>query len=99
VVLVEPVEIVRGEVDAGGNTLLPERLHDLAKNIPLERRMHDAEIGGFGVPHGEAGVVFGSENHAADACELCQRGPVFGMKLARIEGFGQFGEETARVIV
>ena len=59
--------------------------------------MHDAEIGGRGVPHGEAGMVLGGEDDVADAGEFGQRGPILRVEFARIEGLRQVVEEALGV--
>lgn len=65
----------------------------------MERRMKDAEIGGPGVPHAKAGVVFGGEHDVADTGQFGERSPVFRIEFARIKRRRQLGKEPFHVVV
>src|SRR3954454_1649193 len=99
VVLVEPAEVVRREVEAGRDALRAERAHYGAEDVLTERGVHDAVRGRFGGPHGEARVVLGGEHDIADSREFGENGPVLGIELAGVERLREVGEESAGVVV
>jgi hypothetical protein len=84
-VLPKPVEIIRGEINPCGDTPLAECIKDLSGNIPAEGSVGNVEIRGVRVPETEPSMMLGGEDDVTDPCELCEVGPVIGMKLMRIE--------------
>ena len=96
-VLPQPPEIVRREVDTRGDALRAERIEDFAREVVLVGRVHDAEVSGLGVPHGESGMVFGGEDDVPDTGQLRQGGPIRGLEFARIECLRQLFKKALQV--
>lgn len=95
----EPPEIVGRVVETGRDALRAKRGHDLAGDVALEGRVRDVEIRGLRRPQAKPRVVFRGEHDIAHAGEAGEGGPVFGVKLARVERARQLREVTRHVVV
>ena len=63
-----------------------------ARHVVPVGRVHDAEVRRLRVPHGEAGVVLGGEDHVLDARQLGQRGPI--LRARNLRGLKVFGSSV-----
>jgi len=98
-VLVEPPEVVGGEIEADGQPLLAQGVDEQPGDVLAVGRVQDAIVGGGGLENAEARVMRGGKDHVFGAGELTERGPLVGVEQLGVKGLGQFLEKTAAVVV
>jgi hypothetical protein len=96
---VQPMEVVRREVEANRDAFVAEGLHDGGGDVLAEGRAHDVEVRRLRVPHAEAGVVLGREDDVLHAREPGEGRPVRRVELAGVEATRKFLEEAPRVVL
>jgi len=93
------MKIVRRKIDARRNTLPREGLENFARNIVLERRIHNAKVGRLCLKHTEAGMMFGCKDDIANAGQFGESGPILRIEFAGVERLRQVFEKALRVVV
>ena len=94
----QPEEIVGRKIDSGGDALLAEGAEELGGDVLAVGRLHDVERHGAGVPHAEAVVMLGGEDHVAEAGETGEAGKAVGVEAGGIEGLGEIAVEAFNIL-